>query len=343
MKEFNLISTSKQSKTYRSAIIGCGLIAGGYDEPIEEGLVRTHALAYQLNRRTQLVSVMDADAEKAACFAKQWQIGHWFQDAAEMLVKMKPELISICTPDQYHIEFLDLCLQSDFVKAVWCEKPLTTDLAEARRIVEEFENRGKTLLVNYPRGYAPVIRSYKERLLSGELGSVQKVVVYYTKGIRHNGSHALDLLVDWFGYPTFSKVFQANVDFTPDDPTVDALIDLQGTPVYMMGLDEVFYSQFEIDVFCTAARVSFTHNGSKVILQKLQSDSGPGGNHYLSEERSEEDTGSGCAMSSVLEALLGSVDGEGSLPKGEHIVKVMETCKKLACEGRALLEGNIDG
>jgi len=325
------------------AIIGCGLIAGGYDNIQVDGLIRTHALAYQLNSRTQLVAVMDMDAERARQFAERWQAANWYQDAAKMLAEVKPELVSICTPDKYHVSFLEICLNSEFVQGVWCEKPLTTDVGGAQRLIKAFEKSGKTLLVNYPRGYAPVIKSYKNRLLSGEFGSVQKVVVYYTKGIMHNGSHALDLLVDWFGSPNSSQVFQGNIDFTTEDPTVDALLDLQGTPVYMMGLDEACYSQFEIDIFCSAARLSFTHNGRNVVLRKLQPASGPGGNYYLSEKYTEEDTGSSYAISSVLDALLGSVDGERPLYKGEHIINVMETCKKLACEGRALLEGNADG
>lgn len=325
---------------YRSVIIGCGLIAGGYDDRRVEGAVRTHALAYQLNRRTRLVAVADASADVAQAFAMHWNVDSWFADIDEMLRVVQPDLVSVCTPDQTHVRILERCLDAGSVKGVWCEKPLTTNTADARRLVNEFRKRDKVLLVNYPRGYAPVICRYKERLLLGDFGSVQKVVVYYTKGIMHNGSHALDLLIDWFGVPDEAQVIHGHIDYTIDDPTVDAFLLFGDVPVYMMGLDEACYSQFEIDVFCTDARLSLVQNGTKVVLRELQQGCGPGGNRYLSEQFSEEDTGANHAIADALDSLVKSIDGDGGLSQDTHVLNVMDVCEGLARKGRVLLEEN---
>lgn len=323
---------------HRAAIIGCGLIAGGYDDTPEDGLVRTHALAYQQNKDTSLVALVDQDTEKMRRFAERWDAGAQYDNMEKMLAEQRPSIVSICTPDDRHADALEACLHSDSVQGVWCEKPLTTNLGQARTLIKAYEASSKTLLVNYPRPYAPKLVALKAQLQAGDFGAVQKVVASYTKGIMHNGSHALDLLIDWFGAPISSQVFGAMIDFTEDDPTVDALVNLQGAPVYMMGLSEACYSQFEIDIYCAAARVTLTHHGRYIQVRRLQPDAGPGGNRYLDEDVSIEETETGRAMGGVLDALIASLDAASPLQQGDHILCVMDACDQLAKSGRKLLQ-----
>lgn len=319
-----------------TAIIGCGMIAGGYDEVASSALVRTHALAYQLHQHTKLVAVADSNADKAREFAIRWQADEWYNDAWRMLDEKKPDLVSVCTPDHNHSEILQLCLKSESVKGVWCEKPLTTNLSLARKLVSEFSEAGKSLIVNYPRSYTPSMKQLKSQLLGGELGVIQKVVVYYTKGIIHNGSHALDLLVNWWGQPSSINVLRSFVDFTEEDPTVDANLEFQGVPVYLMGLNDSCYSQFEIDIFGSLARASITDNGRRIVMRKIDSVIGPGGHKYLSEFVAESETGSGSAVAMVLDELVHAVQSGKVLKQGEHIVRVMSICDELALKGRAM-------
>jgi predicted dehydrogenase len=87
------------------------------------------------------------------------------------------------------------------------------------------------------------------------MGNIQKVVVYYTKGICHNGSHAVDLLVDWFGLADDMQVFGSHIDFAADDATVDARLLMRGVPIYLVGMDAREYSIFEIDILGALGRV----------------------------------------------------------------------------------------
>ena len=338
MKEKPLPASKAKITEYKVAIIGCGLIAGGYDDDPIDSMVRTHALAYQKNVHTSLFAVVDQDIETARRFADKWGARYCYQSVAEMLEEQKPSIASICTPDAHHAEALEACLKSGSVQGVWCEKPVTTNFDQARTFIKEYQSANKTLLVNYPRPYAPKLASLKTQVLAGDYGSVQKVVAYYTKGIMHNGSHALDLLIGWFGAPISVQVLRAMVDFADRDPTVDALVNLQGVPVYLMGLDEACYSQFEIDIFCSTARVSLTHNGRYIQMQRLHPESGPGGNNYLDENILKVDSGTSHAMSRALETLIASLDAPKSLMQGDHDLCVMEVCEQLANAGRLLLQ-----
>ena len=60
----------------RCAIIGCGLIAGGYDD-INSSNSRTHAKAFHDHPSCELVGVCDIDGNKAKNFADNWNIPYY--------------------------------------------------------------------------------------------------------------------------------------------------------------------------------------------------------------------------------------------------------------------------
>ena len=58
----------------RSAIIGCGRIAGGYDQMVPTEWSATHAGAYRLCPETELVAVADSDPETLKDFQEKWHV-----------------------------------------------------------------------------------------------------------------------------------------------------------------------------------------------------------------------------------------------------------------------------
>ncbi len=328
-----------EDRTLKSVIVGCGMIAGGYDSVETEGVVRTHALAYRLHQGTELVAVADVDEEKARNFAARWEVNSCYQDVKLMLQQEGPELVSICTPDQNHVEMLKLCLNCDSVLGVWCEKPVSGDPELVRKLLSQFSEARKTLIVNYPRSYLPSMKKLKSQIVSGQLGTIQKVVVYYSKGIVHNGSHAIDLLVNWWGPPSGLRVLRSFVDFTVDDPTVDALLEFEAVPVYLVGLDDSCYSQFEIEIFGSTDRVSITQAGKRIVRRGLDPVVGPGGNRYLSESLLDTETEWKRALALVLDELVTAIRGCDVSIQGDQIVDVTEICSELAQQGNSLESG----
>lgn len=252
----------------RAVIIGCGRVAGGYDEEAGPGIVNTHAKAYQLQPATELVAAADLDVQKARRFVARWGISAVYSDVAKMLSDEKPDIVSICTPDNTHSRMLEMCLDSRSIKAVWCEKPLADDVDKAEAIVRAYTHRGVVLAVNYTRRWDKELERIKIAIQQKELGTIQKVVVYYTKGICHNGSHAVDLFLDWFGQVTEMQVLGSHVDFVPDDPTVDARLLFGDIPVYLLGVDEKEYTLFEIHILGTLGRVNVKRGGGTEWFQR---------------------------------------------------------------------------
>ena len=317
----------------RAAIIGCGQIAGRYDGQATSEEVRTHAKAYWLNPATKLVAVADRDGRRAHEFSVRWGNPAVYADVEQMLSAESLDIVSVCTPDDTHAVLLEMCINYPSIRAVWCEKPLTTDVGEAERIVSAYRQRGVVLAVNYQRRWDAKIERVKTSIQGGELGTIQKVVVYYTKGICHNGSHAVDLLLDWLGPPGEMQVLGSLVDFEDDDPTVDARLLLGDVPVYLIGVDERDYSIFEIHILGTSGRVNVKNFGREAEWCRLQPVTRLNSSPELDSQGTVYETELSMAMGHALKDIVHAVfNGERVRSNGETALATLRVCQQLAAQ-----------
>ena len=100
------------SKVYRVAIIGTGMICNA-----------AHIPAYKaMGDKVKIVAVADIREEAAKETAERHNIPKYYVDAYEMLEKEKPDIISVCTPNAYHVEYTLAGLRAGC--DVFCEKPV---------------------------------------------------------------------------------------------------------------------------------------------------------------------------------------------------------------------------
>ena len=321
----------------RAAIIGCGQIAGGYDEESDEKRVQTHAKAYQLQPATELAAVCDFDIQKVEKFRLHWGRPAVYSNVALMLSEEKPDIVSICTPDDTHAEILELCLDYPSIKAVWCEKPLATKVDRAERIVPAYAEKGIMLVVNYQRRWDAQMQRIKNALQHHELGEIQKVVVYYTKGICHNGSHVVDLLLDWFGQPDEMQALGSHVDFNTDDPTVDARIMFGNAAVYMLGVDAREYSIFEMHILGTSGRVNIRDNGLKIEWFQRQPSSHFKGYQELIEQKANTIPYNSQPMVEALQEIIRAISSNSKIrSNGESALATLRVCCELVNQAKAI-------
>lgn len=89
----------KESKL-KVAVISCGMIANA-----------AHIPAYRsLSDKVDLAAVCDVNPVSAEQTAQRFQIPRWYTDAEEMLLKEKPDLVSVCTPNALHKKMAMLAL-----------------------------------------------------------------------------------------------------------------------------------------------------------------------------------------------------------------------------------------
>lgn len=148
--------------------IGVGVIGTGF-------MGKAHALAFaaassvfDLDRRPHLAVLADTDEARARVLAERWGFDRGIGDWRTLVADPKVELVAIATPNHLHAEMGLAAL--DAGKAVYCEKPMATDLAGARRMAERARGRPTLLGYNYLRG--PAIGLMKAMIASGELGEI---------------------------------------------------------------------------------------------------------------------------------------------------------------------------
>jgi predicted dehydrogenase len=298
-------------KKYNAAIIGCGNIAALYDEPQQSDRVLTHAHAYSLEPRANLCAMVDVERHKADEATKKWG-GKPYYDAEDMLENEDIDIISICVPDRYHENILDLCL-SYKPKAVLCEKPLTLNMASAERIVDEYANAGIYLSVNFSRRFDTSIINLRNAIAQGTYGNVLNAVGIYTKGILHNGSHLIDTFRFLFGDITETIPLSARNDWNDTDLTLDAYIEFyNGAKAHLVGADEGQYSIFDINILCEKARFQLSQFGLKMTAFHVRNDPVYPGCKDLNDGKCNK-TGLNTAMLYAISNIIDTIEKKKAL------------------------------
>ena len=252
-------------------IIGCGNIAGGYDEAGNDKAIRSHAGAYRNDDRFRVVACIDPNEDRRRQFMTRWEVPAGFSDlAACRAAGGAYDVASVCVPTAYHEavlrELLDMPL-----RAVLAEKPLTGDVAQSQQIVDAYRVAGRPLAVNFLRRFDPVLATLRREIEVGDWGRLQSASVHYAKGIVNCGSHAIDLLHYFFGALRPVSVSDAIYDYKPFDPTLSARLETRdGAPVRLLGCDSRMFFPFEVDLVMEKGRISLEDLGNRVRRRWVQ-------------------------------------------------------------------------
>lgn len=317
----------KSNKKYRSVIIGCGSIAGGYDNPGDINIL-THAHAIFVHPKVILSGVYDISYEKACWFAKKWRTIP-FVSLRAIFESTKPDIVYVCVPDKEHVRTLEKILDYRPL-AVVCEKPLSLSINKSKAIINKYHQEKIALAVNYSRRYDPIIINLKKDIKRQKYGEFLKASVIYTKGILHNGSHVVDILRYLFGEVRSYHVLSRNVDYLRSDPSLDAFLEFcNGNKAHLITGDENSYSVFEMDLLFAKARIRFDQFGLRYSIQKIRHDPVFPGYKDLGELKIKS-TGLNKATIRLLDNLVNHIEKkEALLCSGEEALATQEICIKL--------------
>lgn len=235
---------------FKTIIIGCGNIAGGYDaNKASDDWPLTHAGAYSAHNGFEIIACCDPDSGKRKAFQEKWNIPLGVPHPEELAdIGLKADVVSICSPSALHAQHLKTVLDWQ-PKLLFCEKPIAPDAQEVKRWVQRYDEAGILFVVNHNRRWAPDICLLKEDFSQQKWGKIHSVSGTYSKGILNNGGHMVDLIHYLLG-PT--KVIAAGkelYDFWPDDPSVPALLEtIDGVPVTLNIAHAQHYAIFEVQL-----------------------------------------------------------------------------------------------
>ena len=165
----------------RSGRIRLGMVGGGNDAFIGG----VHRIAARLDDRYQLVAgALSSTPEKAQASGKALGLApdRTYDDFRQMAIRearLKDgiEAVSIVTPNNVHY-----AAAREFLKRgihVICDKPLTSTLADARKLVKAAESSSALFVLTHNYTGYPMVRQAREMVAAGELGNIRVVQVEY--------------------------------------------------------------------------------------------------------------------------------------------------------------------
>lgn len=237
-------------KTLSCVLIGCGKIAGGFDDDSTAGdLPLTHAGAYCEHGKFDLVACVDPDSEARIAFMKRWNIKNGYSSMQQLRDHITTiDVVSVCSPTAFHFSDVVSALKLN-PKVIFCEKPLASSVKDAISIIEACAEANVSLLVNYNRRWDSSVHHLKQELDAGYWGTVRSVSGIYTKGVSNNGSHIVDLLQLLLGPIHLVGVGNPVYDGFEDDPSVPLFLRSDsGVPVNISCGFSRDYTLFEVSL-----------------------------------------------------------------------------------------------
>ena len=150
--------------------IGVGVIGTGF-------MGKAHSIAYSASAsvfgtglRPRLEVVCDLSPERAQTRATDLGFSRYSSDWREVINDPAVELISVCTPNDTHAEISIAALKAG--KHVWCEKPMSTSLADSTAMREMATSSAAKTIIGYNYTKNPAVTHARRLIEEGRIGRV---------------------------------------------------------------------------------------------------------------------------------------------------------------------------
>lgn len=320
------MDAGKKRHIYTVVLIGAGRIAAGFDT-LRSRTVLTYAHAVVNNRRLKLAGITDTDEARGKHEARKWKT-KFYSGTDEMLGSVRPDIVVIATPDETHTNILLRVLRA-CPRLIICEKPAVSGQEDIPAVRDAAKEGGTQVIVNYRRRFDPAVMAVRKDIQSGRLGKVISASVYYTKGLFHNGSHAMDLARLFFGEMTSARAHFSVDDFPEGAPSIGGVATFERCPqFYLMAGDERRFSIFEFEILLEKQRLRFVDEGFSLVSQDVVPDPVFKGFRVLGKEKAKK-TGLMRSMTLLMENAVAVLEGTGKpMSSLDEALKTESACLK---------------
>ena len=152
--------TQTPSLPIRFAILGAGRMGA------------EHGLALVSLPDVVVVAVADPIEAAAQKVARITRAARTYSDPLDAIHDPEVQAVIIVTPTSTHAALIEAAALAG--KAIFCEKPVATDLAETERVMRIVEEQGVPFQIGFNRRYDAAYIQAKERILAGEVGEIEQ-------------------------------------------------------------------------------------------------------------------------------------------------------------------------
>ena len=131
------------------------------------GWGRQHARIFAQRPDVEFCAIAGRSAEKTAIRAAEYGVRSYV-DIGEMLDRERPDLVSLCLPNQGHFAATMAVIEAGYPLLV--EKPLVFDLGEADQLLAAAAQRNLFFAINFNHRYAKPIQLAHDAINTGRLG-----------------------------------------------------------------------------------------------------------------------------------------------------------------------------
>jgi predicted dehydrogenase len=153
-------------KIYTVAVVGCGKGGKGVGG---HSIGYAHGTDWNASPRARLAGACDLNQENLQAFCRHFEVPVGRENFATMLEEVRPDIVSICTYAGARPSLVEACAKAG-VKGIWCEKPFSLSMSEARKMVAQCDEHGVKMIVNHCRRPLPLLRRVKDWLAEGKIG-----------------------------------------------------------------------------------------------------------------------------------------------------------------------------
>ncbi len=143
-----------------ASCVGVGIVGAG-----RIGTMHARLLSAEVPG-ARLVAVSDAVGELADELAAACGVSAL--DTAQLLGDPDVDAVAICSPTGTHVELITAAAASG--KAIFCEKPISLELAEVDRALDAVERAQVPFMVGFNRRFDPAHRAVRDAVASGVTG-----------------------------------------------------------------------------------------------------------------------------------------------------------------------------
>lgn len=149
---------------------------------------QVHRTAARIDDRFELVAgVLSSNADRSRAAAAEIGIAadRAYADwrgliDAEMARDDGAEVVAVMTPNDTHYPIANACLDSGL--HVICDKPLTTRMDDAMKLVAKVRDTGLIFCLTHNYSAYPMVRQARAMVQAGEIGAVRQVQLEYIQG-----------------------------------------------------------------------------------------------------------------------------------------------------------------
>lgn len=255
--------------------------------------ILTHAKALNLSQDFALEAGIDPQFESRNEFSRRYGAPSFFS-LKELPDNLGHDVVVIAAPTSSHLSLVQELMARTAPRAILLEKPMGGSKAEAKEIAELCLLKGTQVYVNYHRAVLPSSSIIKGMLAAGTVDAPYFGEALISGDRLTNGSHMVDLLIDWIGAITAKRI---------DPVTEDLWLEFDGCHIKLRQIKPGTFSIFELVLMTNKGRLRIDGWSDRWWWEAIERDPLTDGYDCLGKPQLHEVEGVETFMASVYAEL----------------------------------------